>query len=186
MNHQVFAKYIPYVIKAHQENVNRHGKTHRHLLTGETNPYFTHPLWCASMVLCEPHLPQDLREKYALVLLFHDVVEDTNSPLPKDLPPEVKGLIAKMTVPKLPEYNYSGWDKEKTYILQEPVEIQLLKLYDKTASLYDLAVRRDRYPKWMNIVTKLATNVTKKYGPLHIVTLARSLVRSLKLNRLTQ
>lgn len=176
MNHQAFAKYIPYVIQAHQENVNKHGKTHRQLLTGEKNPYFTHPLWCASMVLCEPNLPENLRERYALVLLFHDLVEDTNSPLPDDLSPEVKDLIAQMTVPKLSEYNFSGWDKEKTYILQEPIEIQLLKLYDKTASLYDMAVRPDRLQEWADITKQLAKKVARKHGQLNIVNLAQSLI----------
>ncbi len=180
MDYKKLLEYIELVAEAHQEHPNQHGKTMRKLPSGEENPYLMHPLWCSVMILAEPKLPKNIREKGALALLFHDVVEDTLTPLPKDLPENVKRLIENMTVPKLPEYNYSSWDLEKQTILKKPIELQLLKLFDKTATLYDMVLQERRFPEWMDIVEKLASNVEKEYGSLNIVTLARALVTKYK------
>ncbi len=178
MNYRQLLGYINIVAEAHQEKENKHGKVLRKLPSGEENPYFLHPLWCSIMILSEPNLQKDIRENGAIALLFHDILEDTTIDLPPEIPEIVKKLILDMTVPKLPEYNYSSWALEKHTILYKPVELQLLKLYDKTASLYDLVLDKNRYKEWMDIIEKLAENVEEHYGRLNIVVLAKSLVEN--------
>jgi (p)ppGpp synthase/HD superfamily hydrolase len=48
----------------------------------QKTPYVVHPLWCASSLLMEPVLPEDLRRDGAVALLWHDTLEDTSMPLP--------------------------------------------------------------------------------------------------------
>jgi hypothetical protein len=177
MDYKKFIAYVEYAANAHQEHPGKFGKTQRQLPSGEENPYITHPLWCAMMILLEPTLPQKLREEGAAALLFHDLLEDTTQPLPENTPDSVKELVAHMTVPKEAKYNYSSWEKEKREILTMPIHIQLLKLYDKTATLYDLVLSKERYKEWSQIVMKLADTVEKNYGTLRIVTLARALAK---------
>lgn len=176
MDYQTLLRYIAIVGVAHQEKPNKHGNPLRSFPGGRENPYFTHPVWCALMMFLEPLLPDEVRIPGSLALLFHDVIEDTTTPLPEDLPRDVKRLVDALTVPKLPEYNYSGWELEKETILEKPRLIQLLKLYDKTSSLYDMSVREDRYQEWMTITGQLAKQVEEEFGRLNIVILAQSLI----------
>jgi (p)ppGpp synthase/HD superfamily hydrolase len=177
MDYRKFIEYITYAAKAHQENLGEFGKKRRKLSNGSENPYITHPLWCAMMIVLEPKLDEKTRVAGAYALLFHDVLEDTTLPLPADLPENIKLLVQKMTVPKEAQYNFSGWEKEKQTILKLPVSIQLLKLYDKTATLYDEALKEERFPEWMDVVEKLAQNVQKEYGKLRIVSLAQAIIQ---------
>lgn len=172
-DYQTLLSYITLVAQAHQEKTNEFGVTRRP--GGGKNFYFTHPLWCCMMMLLEPTLPDDIRLPGALALLFHDVLEDTTVPLPDTLPPEVKELVAKLTVAKEAKYNYSSWEKEKRTITHKPPLIQLLKLYDKVSSLYDASVKEERYQEWVRIVEEMTTTVEKTYGTLRIVLMARSI-----------
>lgn len=180
MDEKKLAAYLQIVIIAHQQKTNQFGKPTRALMGGEQNPYFSHPLWCFSMLLAEPKLPESIRIPGALALLFHDVLEDTTEPLPNDLPENIKQLINQLTVEKEAKYHYSSWEKEKLTILHKPIHIQLLKLYDKTASLYDRAIAPQRYPEWIAITSKLANNIEKTYGKLNIVMLTHAVIAQLR------
>lgn len=171
MDYKKFIEYIGIVARAHQEKVLPEAKAIRkHFRTGEENLYFTHSLWCAMMFLLETDLPADIRNNGALALLFHDVLEDTSEKLPKDLSEEVKYLVDEMTYE-------GGFDEEKNIVLEKPPIVQLLKLYDKTATLYDGALKMQRHKPWAEFTQKLANNVEKEYGELNIVLLARELVK---------
>ncbi|MCX6760329.1 MAG: hypothetical protein NTW46_03225 [Candidatus Nealsonbacteria bacterium] len=58
-------------------------------------PYWAHPLWCAMTFLQETKLPNSVdREKCFLALLFHDWLENIDSPLPVIAPGD---LVEQMT-----------------------------------------------------------------------------------------
>lgn len=177
MDYKKFLQYVELVARAHTEYPNKFGRPMRKLPNGDENPYFTHSLWCAMMILMEPQLPENIRVPGALALLFHDILEDTTIELPSDLTEEVKNLVQEMTISKDPEFNYSGFEKERTIIFDKPIIIQLLKLYDKTATLYDGDLSERRYKDWTDFTEELAQNVEKEYGKLNIVLLAEQLIQ---------
>lgn len=168
---------INFIAKAHQNQINQFGKTERTLLNGEKVPYFTHPLWTSLMILLEPSLAEKIRWPGAIALLFHDVLEDTTASLPVNLDPGIVELIQKMTVVKEPKFHFSSFEKERLTLSKEPVLVQLLKLYDKVATLYDGALPKKRYLAWVDLTEKLIRNVEKEYGALNIVLLARQLTK---------
>src|ERR1700737_3082179 len=64
----------------------------------ETTPYAIHPIWCAMTFLSETTLPADLREIGYHVLLWHDLLEDTElKSLPPNTPGEVRELVDELT-----------------------------------------------------------------------------------------
>ncbi len=168
MNYKKFLEYIRLEAEAHQEKVLPAATAHRKFPSGETNPYFTHPLWCAMMLLLETRLPESIRLPGSEALLFHDVLEDTSAKLPKDISEEVKSIIQNMT--------FENFEDEVKETLKKPPKDQLLKLYDKTATLYDGALMPHRYPEWIDFTEKLIETVEKEYGQLNIVLLARALI----------
>lgn len=99
--------------------------------------------------------------------MFHDVLEDTSEKLPDDFPADAAELVHEMTGPRFAE--------EVKIFHTKPPMVQLLKLYDKTATLYDGCVQEERYEIWSNFVLQLADNVEKNFGELNIVILGRAL-----------
>lgn len=170
LDYKKFIEYIAFAAEAHQEKVLPTAKALRTFPSGEKNPYFTHPLWCAMMILLETQLPETIRIPGAQALLLHDILEDTSLPLPEDVSEEVRHLVQEMTYK-------GGFDEEKLIILKKPSLIQLLKLYDKTATLYDGDIKPRRYQEWTAFMQKLIETVEKEYGTLHIVLLARELIK---------
>ncbi len=181
-DYQLLLRYIHSVAEAHQEKLGEFGNPIRKLPSGSENPYFFHPLWCSLTLFCEPKLPDEVRLPGALALLFHDILEDTTIDLPEDLSDDVRSLVQELTVEKEEQYNFSGWEKEKLTILQKPPHIQLLKLFDKVSSVYDMAVKKERYPEWIRIVEGLIENVEAEYGVLNITLLARALTKQYREN----
>lgn len=169
IDHKKFTEYIRYVADAHQEKVLPTAKAFRYFPSGERNPYFTHPLWCAEMMLLETALPEQLREDGAVALLFHDVLEDTSAPLPDGLSAETVRLIQDMT--------YANFAEEVAGVLAKDKVVHLVKLYDKVAALYDACLRSFRYPEWLDFTEKLLASVEQNYGELHIVILGRELCK---------
>lgn len=168
INYKEYSEYVRYVAEAHQEKVLPTAKAFRVFPSGEKNPYFTHSLWCSTMILLETQLPESLRENGAIALLFHDVLEDTSSPLPESLSPESVSLINDMT--------YKDFKEEVGGVLKKDSEVKLLKLYDKVATLYDGCLRSFRYPEWLDFTEKLIVDVEENYGQLNIVILGKELV----------
>lgn len=136
-------------------------------------PYGVHPLWCAMMFLQETNLPVSIkRENCALVLLFHDVKENTTIRFPKWLPKEVIELVESMTFTS----EVDSTIIEMKVIWNSPTIVRLLKLYDKVSNLLDGSWMPDE--KWNNqyvpYVLQLADDVEKNYGQLNIVRVARA------------
>lgn len=164
-----FVTAIQDVASAHQDKVLPAANAFRTFPSGEKNPYFTHCVWCASMLLLDTQLPDDVREDGAFALLYHDVLEDTSASLPQTLSPRVVQWVRDMT--------YDTFAQEVEEVLRKSPEIHLLKLYDKVATMYDGALRSFRYPEWLDFTEKLLRSVEDTYGELHIVVLGRGLVR---------
>ncbi|MDO8523576.1 MAG: hypothetical protein Q7S12_04865 [bacterium] len=170
INHKSFVKLIGFVAKAHQEKVLPKAKAFRTFPSGEQNPYFTHSLWCATMILLDTKLPERVRVPGAKALLLHDVIEDTSASLPKNISNEVECLVKEMSYA-------GGFNEEKTAVLTKSPIVQLLKLYDKTATLYDGDIKKIRYKEWTEFMQKLINTVEREYGTLHIVLLAKELIK---------
>ena len=165
-----FIEYISFAATAHQEKVLPTAKALRTFPSGEKTPYFTHPLWCAVMLWLDSDLPESIRYPGAETLLFHDILEDTSAPLPEDISDEVKHLVQEMTY-------QGGFNEEKTAVLTKPPLIQLLKLYVKTATLYDGDIKPGRIQEWTEFMLKLINTVEREYGTLNIVLFARELIK---------
>lgn len=130
-------------------------------------PYSIHPMWCAMSLLHEQVLPYEFRWNGAQALLFHDLLEDTTAGLPGGLPSEVAQMVMDMT--------FESSDVEMVEVWDKPIEIKLLKLYDKVSNLLDAtwmtSERFDQYAKYANA---LADEVEENYGRLAIVKMARA------------
>lgn len=177
MDHRRFIEYIAFIARAHQEKVLPTAKALRTFPSGEKSPYFTHSLWCAMMLWLDSALPESIRYPGAQALLFHDILEDTSEQLPDDVSDEVRYLVQEMTYK-------GGFNEEKHAVLTKPPIIQLLKLYDKTATLYDGDLKPGRCQEWTEFMEKLIETVEREYGELNIVLLAKTLIakyRSLSL-----
>lgn len=181
MDYDRIITYSRLIANAHQQYPNQFGKTTRKLLNGEQIPYFIHPILAATLILSEPNLPEKIRTQGAIVLLFHDVLEDTTVNLPKDLEPSTRKLIIAMTISKEEKYGFSSFEKERVVLPRASSQIQLLKLYDKVATLYDGALPKERYAAWCDLTEKLAFTVEKKYRKLRVVLLAKSLIDEYRL-----
>ena len=156
---------IDHTIEAHA----RHSKSPRHAVrfADMVTPYAIHPIWCAMTILTETRLPLDLRRTGALVLLWHDVLEDTNAPLPADAPSAVRALVDEMT--------FANFKEEARLLWQRSDTAKLLKLYDKTSNLLDATwMRRESWNRYVDHTRKLADFVSARYGDLNIVRIAAS------------
>ncbi|MDP2669351.1 MAG: hypothetical protein Q8P07_06040 [bacterium] len=170
IDYKHFVSLIGFTAKAHQEKVLPKAKAFRTFSGGEQNPYFTHSLWCATMILLDTQLPEKIRVPGAEALLLHDVIEDTSASLPKNISDEVRYFVKEMTYA-------GGFNEEKTAVLLKPPIIQLLKLYDKTATLYDGDIKKARYGEWTEFMQKIINAVEPNYGTLNIILLARELIK---------
>ena len=173
MDYRKFVNYITYIAEAHQEKLLPNAKAFRKFPSGGVNEYFTHPLWCSMMILLDTKLPDEIRNDGALALLFHDILEDTTVGMPVDLSEGVKTLIQDLT--------YDNFQEEVIRTLEKPPLIQLLRLYDKTATLYDGDLNPKRYPEWIGFIEKLIVTVEKEYGELNIILLAKVLISKYRL-----
>jgi len=170
MDYKKFIEYVKLAAEAHQEKPLTEAKAIRTFQSGESNLYFTHSLWCAITILLETRLPEAIRISGAEALLFHDVLEDTTAELPPDLSSKVKEMIQGMT--------FNNFNDEVKETLKKPAQAQLLKLYDKTATLYDGERKGKVSKEWFNYIRQLIDNVEKEYGELNIVILAKALIKN--------
>ncbi len=169
MDYERFNRHAAFAARAHTEHAKPGAKPYRLFKSGEKVPYYGHTLWCAMMLLMEAQLPAAIREPGATALVLHDIIEDTELPLPEDVTAEERALVEGMTY-------HGGFDEEKTAVLQKPPLIKLLKLYDKTASMYDGCLSPRRYAEWTAFTERLADDVEKEYGALNVLPLARALI----------
>jgi (p)ppGpp synthase/HD superfamily hydrolase len=161
-----FGRLVGFIFAAHGDHPTKPSKAVRKW-DGQT-PYAVHPLWCATMLLAEPTLSEDLRVRGSEALLLHDVLEDTTEGLPAGTSEEVAGLVRDMT--------FASSDVEMVEVWSKSDEVKLLKLYDKVSNLLDgswmSAGKRQKYTAY---TLKLADQVEPVYGQLNITRIARAM-----------
>ncbi len=119
-------EWIWYVLGAFDSAPKEEKNRYRH--DGVT-PHGVHSVFCATLVLHEPWLNWATRLQLFLILLFHDVVEDTRAELPKGLPKDVtRVILEEMTY-------YGGGKEEREEIWAKGPVARLAKLYDKYSNL---------------------------------------------------
>lgn len=122
------------------------------------------------MIAAEPLLPKGIREEGTVALLYHDIPEDTNQPLPESLSLDIQKSIKDMTFPKgtMSQEIFEIWGKEP--------KIRLFKLYDKVSNLLDATWMSDELKKkYREYTARLMRDVENNYGKLNIVKLAHAM-----------
>jgi len=137
----------------------------------EATPYGVHPVWCAMTILFETTLPLDVRVNGFLVLLFHDLLEDTHVELSEGTPPEVVRDVRAMT------NDSDAVEEDEERIRELHPRIQLYRLYDKTCNWMDGVPRWDeeKHSRRRGLLLLRAELVEKRWGTLNIVRIARGL-----------
>lgn len=131
-------------------------------------PTAVHPCWGAMTILQEPLLPWRLRWNGAMALALHDVLEDTTAGLPEGTSEVVAKLVGEMTFKNYGEELDSWW--------KLPSEAKLLKLYDKVSNLLDGSwMPEEKLVMYKFYTSRLADAVSKLYGNLNIVKIARAI-----------
>ena len=125
------------------------------------------------MVLNDTSLSRAERENGFRVLLLHDVIEDTRASLPVDLPSEVVGLVREMT--------YENFDEEKKIVPGKSAFLQLLKIVDKVATIYDNhgsehIFSAERKKDWRSYTELLLQNVQSEFGHTQVFKIAKTIV----------
>lgn len=164
--------HIDFVIQAHQVHAKSPEKSVRSW--NHTTPYAIHPIWCATTIATETLLHENIRSEGILVLLYHDVLEDTNTPLPDSLPPDIKESIINMTFPKgtMTQERFAIWSKRP--------KIRLFKLYDKVSNLLDATwMSPELRMDYAAYTIRLLEDVREHYGKLNIVTIGRAIISGL-------
>lgn len=141
-------------------------------------PYAVHPIGAALLVTTEVLLPTDTRRLCAQILCRHDLVEDTNLPLPATDDPRVVHGVAELT--------FFGGSKEKfEKIWDRSLIAQLCELYDVLWNNLDgingwMANRPPEYAKAsVEFMLKLARHVHSRQDEL---TEGKSVQRTTTLN----
>lgn len=131
-------------------------------------PYLVHPLWCAATLLQESALPQELRQRGSIALLWHDTLEDTSLPLPPSTTEDVASLVKEMSFSSFLEETIELWSKSD--------EVKLLKLYDKVSNLLDGHwLKNEKWNHYVAHTLRLCAEVEKTYGILNIIKIARAI-----------
>lgn len=164
-----FMDICAYAMMAHDTYPRKPAKAWRKAGMG-CIPYGVHPLWCATAIMQENSLPQDVRDRCAIALLLHDVLEDTTAPLPDDITPEERTLTHELTF-------YGGTGEEMELIWSKSDLALLCKAYDKASNLFDLSfMAEEKRIAYRAYALRLAEHIEKTWGNLVIVKLIRSLV----------
>lgn len=157
---------IKFSVKAHAHNPKKPDDSVR--FWDMNTPYIVHPIWCAMTIMTETTLPDDVRLNGCKALLWHDVLEDTLLPLPKDTSEEVSFLVNQMTFESFAQEKEAVWNKE-------PV-IRLYKLYDKVSNMLDSSwMKPEKWNDYAEFTMKLAVDVEKNYGQLNIIKIANAI-----------
>lgn len=130
-----------------------------------STPGIIHPIWCAMTLLTETNLSVTTRRVGYQVLLWHDILEDTELGLPDNISPDVRTLINEMTFKSFTDERREIWNRSSL--------AKLLKLYDKTSNLLDASwMTVDQRKIYTDHIVKLVAFVRTNYGDLNIVRLA--------------
>ncbi len=171
MEENMETRDLEYVMRAHHQYPLTPNKAVRKF-DGKTTQA-VHPLWCAFTIAVEPYLDEQTREEGALILLYHDVLEDTTLGLPHWLPERVKSGVEMMTF-------YEGLEQEKREVWNKPPEVRLYKLYDKLSNILDgtwMIKRGQEYrDNYFEYTRQLLNDAEKNYGELNITKMARAIL----------
>lgn len=160
-----FKESVAYSISAHSEHFLKPENATR---CDQITPYAIHPIWCAMTLLTETTLPGELRRVGYQVLLWHDILEDTDLPLPYSIDEEVRELVEEMT--------FNSFCEEKQLLWKRSKEAKLLKLYDKVSNLLDGTWMSDKnWEDYLVHTLKLSNFVSQEYGELNITRIARAI-----------
>jgi hypothetical protein len=133
-----------------------------------------HELSLATAVLAwEESMPENKRVELALVLFFHERIEDSTAKFPRWLPQRVKMLVREMTFKKGEDKYVAMWKRNKGILLAE--------LWDCTVNL--MANRNnppDKRVKCQRCVRRLLRYIKPKYPNLAIIKLAEALLPPIK------
>lgn len=157
---------IRHAIAAHGD----HWKTEKDAVRfhDKKTPYAVHPIWCATTILAEPDLTDEIRRIGYRVLLWHDTLEDTELALPRSTDPEIAGLVREMT--------FSSFDEETRELWTRSERVKLFKLYDKVSNLLDGGwMTNEKWNRYVEHTRKLASDVEEsRWGDLNILKIARA------------
>ena len=157
-----WSQTVKYALDAHREQVRAKWS--------EWVPYASHPLWAATTCLQDHKLPDEIRARVATALVIHDLIEDTDQPIPPWIDEATKDLVTDLTCP-------GGTDEEVVAVWSMSTEVRLARLYDKTSNLADGVWMDDsKREMYEDYVLDLADDVEANYGSLNIVIFARALV----------
>ena len=106
------------------------------------------------------------------MLLYHDLLEDTNTALPNWLEENVKQDVKDMT--------FESSEREMREIWNKHSRTKLFKLYDKTHNLLDGSwMDVEKRKKYREYLEKLCTEVERYYGKnLNITKIARGITQA--------
>lgn len=165
---QELAPHIDFIIHAHRDLSKTPQKSVR--LWDKETPYYIHPLWCATSILTETALPEDVRQEGAVALLYHDILEDTNAELPQGLSPHIREFIHDMTF-------QGGMTQEMEEIWKKDPKVRLFKLFDKISNLLDGTwMSSELREKYIAHTKRLLQDVEQNFGDLNIVKIAHSII----------
>ncbi len=157
---------LSFIIDAHTNKIKENASKVRKW--DNKTPYYIHPIWCATMLLQETSIPEEIRIKGSQALLYHDVVEDTEVGLPEWLSKDIRSLIFNMNLDSSEDEWTNLWKKDK--------EVRLLKLFDKVSNVLDgVWMEQNRKKQHIEHLKKLCKDVEENYGGLNIVKLAKTL-----------
>lgn len=158
---------LVYIINAHMKQSKE--PENRFRKWDNKTPYYIHPIWCASMIMQEPSLSEEVRLKGSQALLYHDVLEDTTAKLPEWLSDDVNGLVSELTFESSEDEWETLWNKDK--------RVRLLKLYDKVSNMMDSVwMKSERRQQHLIHLRRLYKDVEQNYGELNIMKIAKSLL----------
>lgn len=153
-------EHVQFVMKAHEGDVRGWDMQ---------TPYAIHPLWCSMTIYSETSLPKQIRDEGAIILLYHDILEDTKLNLPDNLTPNVVDGIIQMT--------FTGMTQEMVEVWNREPKIRLYKLYDKISNLLDFSWMTPEIIEIYTSYTKrLLEDVEQNYGQLNITRIARAIL----------
>lgn len=156
------AEVTAYVIRAHDMQARESRKRFRKW-DGAT-PYAIHPVWCATTLLTETTLPEQLRSDGAIALLQHDLLEDTTAPLHPSTTAAERRLVEEMT--------FAYFEEEVERVWGCSPECRLLKCYDKVSNLLDMQWRTNKREQYITYTRRLIAEARERYGELNIARIA--------------
>jgi (p)ppGpp synthase/HD superfamily hydrolase len=163
-NGKEMSDLITFTVNAHEAFARKPSKKVR--LWDEKTPYSVHSIWCATTILHETKLSENIRVVCSRALLLHDILEDTTQNLPEGIDSQVRMLVNEVTFANTEESMQKIWERSD--------HAKLITLYDMTSNMIDgvwMTVEQKRI--YSQYTKRLSDFVEKRFGSLNIVRIAR-------------